>query len=156
MYWLDVNSCYWNRHVYVCDILEGNLSIMVRLGLSWEMYIHTYLCILAMLLWNGVTLTELKNWCQGDRVTRLGEFSPIGRLFTLGSVLKSTEEAQFIWRLFLHQKIRICFDKKWDGLNFGRFFHKHIWSPCRESYFCSYDDSASLCEWLNNVLPFLN
>jgi hypothetical protein len=34
------------------------------------------------------------------RVTRLGEFSPIGRLFSLGSLLKITEVAQHSGLLF--------------------------------------------------------
>jgi hypothetical protein len=39
------------------------------------------------------------------RVTCLGEFSPIGSLFTLGSFMKITEIAQLFWLLFLSVKI---------------------------------------------------
>jgi hypothetical protein len=35
-------------------------------------------------------------------VTRLGEFSPLGRLFTLGSGWKITKVAQNFWPTFLH------------------------------------------------------
>jgi hypothetical protein len=35
----------------------------------------------------------------GSRVTRLGEFLPNGRLFTLGSVLKVLDVAQNFWLL---------------------------------------------------------
>jgi hypothetical protein len=34
---------------------------------------------------------ELSRWMQ-YRVTRLGEFSPIGRFFTIGSFVKFTEK----------------------------------------------------------------
>jgi 2-keto-4-pentenoate hydratase len=34
------------------------------------------------------------------RVTRLGKFSTIGRLFTLGSVMKITEVAANLWATF--------------------------------------------------------
>jgi hypothetical protein len=34
------------------------------------------------------------------RMARLGEFSPMGQLFTLGSFEKITETAQIIWLLF--------------------------------------------------------
>jgi hypothetical protein len=35
----------------------------------------------------------------------LGEFSPVGRLFSLGSFLKITEEAQMVGLLFFYGKI---------------------------------------------------
>jgi hypothetical protein len=38
--------------------------------------------------------------CLATRVTRLGEISPFGRLFTLGSALKITEVAHNFWLLF--------------------------------------------------------
>jgi hypothetical protein len=40
----------------------------------------------------------------GTRVTRLGEFSPIGWLFTFGTFVKITEVAQIIGLLFFHTK----------------------------------------------------
>jgi hypothetical protein len=65
------------------------------------------------------------------RVARLGEFSPNGLLFSLGSGLKTTEEAHISGLLFSHctSYVRKNFDKKWIGLHFGRLFHKLIWSP---------------------------
>jgi hypothetical protein len=65
----------------------------------------------------------------GIRVTRLGQFLPIGWLFTLGSVLKLTKVAKFLGLLFPRYQLCINFDKKWVGLHFGRLFHKLIRSP---------------------------
>jgi hypothetical protein len=42
----------------------------------------------------------------GNGVTRLGEFSPIGRLFTLGSILLITEVAQIFVLPF--SKLKNC------------------------------------------------
>jgi hypothetical protein len=64
------------------------------------------------------------------RVTRLGEFSPIGRLFSFASILKITEVAQVLGLLFSKVPVSINLDKKLDGLHFGRLFQKLIWSPC--------------------------
>jgi hypothetical protein len=47
------------------------------------------------------------------RVTRLGEWSLINRLFTLGNGLKIAEAVQNFGQLF------IAFDKKSVGLHFG-------------------------------------
>jgi hypothetical protein len=55
----------------------------------------------------------------------LGEFSPIGRLFTVGSpvFLKIAEVAQIFWAAFLQPyKLLTNFGKKMIGLRFGRFF----------------------------------
>jgi hypothetical protein len=38
--------------------------------------------------------------CMASRVTGLGEFSALGRLFSLGTFLKTTEGAQILWLLF--------------------------------------------------------
>jgi hypothetical protein len=66
------------------------------------------------------------------RVTRLGEFSPVGRLFSLGTCLEITEIVQFLGLLF--PKLCINFDKG-VGLHFGQFFRKLIWSPSMEDGF---------------------
>jgi hypothetical protein len=39
------------------------------------------------------------------RVTRLGEFSPIARLFSLGSFMKHTVAAHIFWLLFSKAKV---------------------------------------------------
>jgi hypothetical protein len=72
-----------------------------------------------------------------DRVTRLGEFSPIRRLFTLGSFLKKYKRKLIFGLLNTAEKLCINFDKKWVGLHFGRFFRNHIWSPwpCHRNIF---------------------
>jgi hypothetical protein len=54
------------------------------------------------------------------RVIRLVEFSPIGRLFTLGSGLKITEVAQIFGPFFPRYQLWIDFEKYIFGLNFGR------------------------------------
>jgi hypothetical protein len=61
------------------------------------------------------------------RVTRLGEFSPNGRLFTLGNGLKITEVVQISGLLFSALPVLIL--KKMFGPHFGRLFHNLIWSP---------------------------
>jgi hypothetical protein len=66
-------------------------------------------------------------------VTRLGEFSPIGQRFTLGSVLKITEVAKSFVLLFFHSTVYVSIlTKKLVELQFGRLFRKPIWSPCIE------------------------
>jgi hypothetical protein len=37
-----------------------------------------------------------------DEFRVMGEFSPLGRLFTWGSVLEITEKAQFFWAAYFH------------------------------------------------------
>jgi hypothetical protein len=56
-----------------------------------------------------------------NRVTGLGEFSPIGRLLTLGSFFKRQKETFF-------QVLSLT--EKSVGLHFGRFFHPLVRSPC--------------------------
>jgi hypothetical protein len=65
--------------------------------------------------------------CVWERVTRLGEFSPIGRLFTL--VLKIIELAQNFGYLLSRYQLCIIFATKMVGQHFGDFFQKLIWSP---------------------------
>jgi hypothetical protein len=67
------------------------------------------------------------------RVTRLGEFSPNGRLFTLGSFFNNYINSPQFWATFSNvyqDYICINFDKNWVGLHFGSFFQKLIWSHC--------------------------
>jgi hypothetical protein len=56
-----------------------------------------------------------------SRVTRLGEFSPIGRFYSLGSFLKITEVAQILGLFFQGKSYVLILTK--DGLdyNFGNF-----------------------------------
>jgi hypothetical protein len=63
-------------------------------------------------------------------VTRLGEFSPIGWLFNLFSVLKIAEVVNIFGLRFQRFNLYINFGKKRVGRHFGRFFHKLIWPPC--------------------------
>jgi hypothetical protein len=51
-------------------------------------------------------------------------FCPLGRLSTLGSVLKNIEVAQIFVLLFPLCKFGLDFNQKWVGLHFWRFLHK--------------------------------
>jgi hypothetical protein len=57
-------------------------------------------------------------------VTSLGEISPIGRLFILGTFSKITVEAQMIGLLVSKGKVlyALTLTKKLVGQHFGRFF----------------------------------
>jgi hypothetical protein len=72
------------------------------------------------------------------RVTRLGEFSPIGQLFTLGSLLKNTKVAQF-WATFSMEKSYVFILTKIAlGYTLGDFFtnsSSHT-GPSRSAQFC--------------------
>jgi hypothetical protein len=66
-----------------------------------------------------------------DRVTRLDNFSPIGRLFALGSSFNFTKVGQ-IFRPLISTDIvmyYVIITKKLVGLHFGRYFRKLIRSP---------------------------
>jgi hypothetical protein len=56
-----------------------------------------------------------------------GEFSPIGPLLTLGSLLEVAEVSQFLGVTLAHsKKLCIHFDKIWVRLHFRWFFYKLI------------------------------
>jgi hypothetical protein len=55
------------------------------------------------------------------RVTRLGEFPSIGRLFTFGSFLKNTESALIFGPLFTTIKVLRYFGQKLVGQRLGYF-----------------------------------
>jgi hypothetical protein len=59
------------------------------------------------------------------RLTRLGDFWPIGRLFSLGSFF-ITEVWQIIMLLFMQYKLSTNFDQEWVGLHFGLFLRTHL------------------------------
>jgi hypothetical protein len=62
------------------------------------------------------------------RVTRLGDFSSIGWLFSF-SIFLITEVWHFIGLLFMKYKLPNNFDQNWVGLHFGRFL-KLVWGRC--------------------------
>jgi hypothetical protein len=72
-------------------------------------------------------------FCSQIRVTRLGEFSPNGRLLSLGSYFENGRSSSNFVLSFSRRKVFIHFDKKCSGQHFGRFFHKLIWSPWQSS-----------------------
>jgi hypothetical protein len=58
-------------------------------------------------------------------VTRLGEFSPIGRLFTSGSVLKMTKAVQiFGLHIFSEKVMHQLWQQNGLGWKWGDFFYK--------------------------------
>jgi hypothetical protein len=66
-----------------------------------------------------------KNFLQ----TRLAEYSPIGRLFTMGSFFHY-RSSQNLGVLFTQNGMYVG-TSKWVGLcMYADFFHKLIWSPC--------------------------
>jgi hypothetical protein len=63
---------------------------------------------------------------------KLPQILPIGRRLTLGSYFENNKSNQIFLLLLATAKIKylhITFDKEWVGLHFGRFFHRHFWSP---------------------------
>jgi hypothetical protein len=52
-------------------------------------------------------------------VTRLGEFSPIGRLFSFNSFLKITKVANIFWPLFPTVKV---YNKFWQKMDWAKFW----------------------------------
>jgi hypothetical protein len=72
------------------------------------------------------------------RATRLGEFSPIGSLFTLCNCLEITEVAYILVNLVPQLRLCINFDKNGLGhtgrmagpFRFGMFGLRRIWQPC--------------------------
>jgi hypothetical protein len=70
-------------------------------------------------------------------VTRLGEFSPIGRWFYSDSNFENDRSSPMFLLLFSTEKavyIHINFDKKWFGLNFGRFFSQTHVATLQEAH----------------------
>jgi hypothetical protein len=63
------------------------------------------------------------------RVTRWGEFSPFGQLFSSSCFSKITEVARTFGPLFEAVKLMYNINKEWVGMHFGRFFQILIRSP---------------------------
>jgi hypothetical protein len=60
-------------------------------------------------------------------VTKLRQFSPAWRLFTLASFMKiAAKVSQIFGRLFLPLKFGFNFVHKWIGPHSGRFYHNRI------------------------------
>jgi hypothetical protein len=53
------------------------------------------------------------------RVTRLGEFSPTGRLFSMGSFFENYKSSPNLGATFSTEKVEHYFFKKWVGQHFG-------------------------------------
>jgi hypothetical protein len=107
---------------------------------KWLAAVHMHVCtflptytVVLFFLW--IPSTKHSSTCifwsvkSDTRVTRLGEFSPIGWLITLGSFFLITEVAKIFGLLFSTVKVRYQFWPKSVGLPSWRFFHKLIWPP---------------------------
>jgi hypothetical protein len=66
-------------------------------------------------------------------VTRLGELSPLGKIFNLEVFAKIIEVANIFAIFFPWKKLCINFYKEQVGPHFGQFFHKLFRSPWRQS-----------------------
>jgi hypothetical protein len=64
-----------------------------------------------------------------DRVTRLGEFSPLRLFLSLGNFKQITRIGQILGPLFAPKSYVLNFTKHGSGFILGRFFHNSIWSP---------------------------
>jgi hypothetical protein len=66
-----------------------------------------------------------------SRVTRLGELSPVGPLFTSDSFLKNREVSIILLADFFYgQSYEFILPKNRLGYVLGDFFHEPIGSPC--------------------------
>jgi hypothetical protein len=64
-----------------------------------------------------------------SRVTRFAEFSPNDRSFALRNFLENFRSSPHIGATFSLVFDYVLILTNWFGLDFGRFFHKLIWSP---------------------------
>jgi hypothetical protein len=79
--------------------------------------------------WKYVLIAGWDQRTVWSRVTRLGDFSPLGRLSTLSSFIKIPSRRQ-LSDTYFHGKIFVLiWTKNWVGLHFGRLFNKLLWSP---------------------------
>jgi hypothetical protein len=79
-------------------------------------------------------------------MTRLYEYLPNRRYFTLGRIFTIAEVVLFVY-FYPKFRLSINFDKNW--LHFGLFCHKLIWSPRQ---YCRYRASGSE-DWVQ-ILPW--
>jgi hypothetical protein len=84
---------------------------------------------------NGAVGLHSRRWPEAiGRVTRLDEFSPLGRLFTLGSFMIIVEDAKMVY--FHSKKYALIFTKFRVGLYFGPYIftnslgHPGHWRQC--------------------------
>jgi hypothetical protein len=101
-----IDICSW----WIVPLECSNKLRMINYVWMRSGYVHTYVHIYAA---SCFTL-ESKWMLLMIRVTRLGDFSPLGWLFTFQSTLKSSP-------LITTVKGSINYDHKCAGLNFGQF-----------------------------------
>jgi hypothetical protein len=92
-----------------CQVLRGEAAIVVLIEHKW----------LTMLFFGA---RKMFRTLSGARVTGLGEFSPIWRVFALGSFSECKEVAQIFGPLISQYNLYLYCGKKWAGPRFGRFF----------------------------------
>jgi hypothetical protein len=90
-------------------------------------------------------------------VTRLGEFSPFGRLFSSGSFFEKYRSCPKFRATFIHGKSYIwIITPKLLGPHFGRFGNKLIWSPCSQhTHVCLLWPAILICTFAI-ILPKTN
>jgi hypothetical protein len=92
-----------------------------------------------------IYLVSQAEWKE-TRVARLGEFSPIGRLLTLGSFLKIKEAEKCFGLLSSKLKIRVNFDKEWIGQHLGIFLQTHL-VTLKDTYICTSVGKVRISPW---------
>jgi hypothetical protein len=63
-------------------------------------------------------------------VTRLGDFSPIGQMFTMGSFFNYKSSPKIFVAFFPHRKSNGLILPKTGWAAYWATFYKPIWSPC--------------------------
>jgi hypothetical protein len=76
-----------------------------------------------------LTVVAVAFFFIAGRVTKLGEISPIMRLFSSVSCLKMAKDFHVSELLWYTEKLGINMGKNELGNILGEFFHKLIWSP---------------------------
>jgi hypothetical protein len=101
-----------------------------------------------------VVKVALKSKTGNSRLTRLSEFGPFERLFTLPRFMKinrSIYSIQNSWATFSAVRIMYFFTKNGLGNILGHLFHEPIWSPWKKSLGLLCLLSARVDPWLTNL-----
>jgi hypothetical protein len=120
------------KSIHVCVNNNGHQIYVPKL-LSLVCKYTTWKTLSATQLDSAFRDSTCHECCAFTRVTRLGEFSPFGWLFTLGRFIENYRSSpnfsspctQF------HGKIHVSILTKNNSLGYfwGDFFHENIWSP---------------------------
>jgi hypothetical protein len=123
---------------YVCRQLQS-LQLTARYVIlsAWRLSKQTYHMRPLHAIrkkWKRFALKESRPHMFNRRVTRLGEFSPLVKLFSFAIFCKlQMYVARNVGPLFPHKRVYIFRTKNALGFLLGDFFHKLIWSLCSKS-----------------------